>query len=382
MSGSTQKHTPQNAYYKIEENVLLQAVMNTVLDGVLTIDEYGNIYSLNPAAIRIFGYQPDEVIGKNVKILMPEPYHSEHDGYIHNYMQTGDAKVIGIGREVQAKRKDGSVFPMELGVNQMIVDGKRMFVGTIRDISERKAAEEERIKYIAALTRSNQELDDFAYIASHDLKEPLRGLSNNARFLMEDYQEKLDDSGEKRLNRIGYLCQRMEKLVDDLLYFSRLGRQEFAVQEVNLNHVVDDVKSLMETTLQEKNAIILILEPLPTVRCDVPRITEVFNNLISNAVKYNHAAEKRIEIGHTDLAKLNPKQKSRLVLYVKDNGIGIAKEFHEDIFRIFKRLNEENDKVKGTGVGLTFVRKIIERLGGTIWLESEPGKGSTFYFTV
>lgn len=358
----------------------LEAVMNTVLDGLITIDSQGYIQSFNPAAVRIFGYQPGDVIGKNVKMLMPDPYHSGHDGYIRNYLETGERKVIGIGREVAAKRKDGSIFPMELGINEMNVNGDRMFVGTIRDITERKKAEAEIADYLKKLKRSNQELDDFAYIASHDLKEPLRGLSNNALFLKEDYQESLDASAEKRLNRMVYLCERMEVLVDDLLYFSRLGRQELAIQKTDINAVIKDVRMMVEAAFVDEKISILVPDTLPVIICDLPRVTELFRNLITNAIKYNDKTEKIIEIG--SLASHPDVPEDAYIFYVADNGIGIDENFFQDVFRIFKRLNDEDDSVKGTGAGLTFVKKIVERHNGQIWIESKLGVGTTFYFTL
>jgi signal transduction histidine kinase len=236
-------------------------------------------------------------------------------------------------------------------------------------------------RQIEALERSNGELNDFAYIASHDLKEPLRGLFSNATLLREDYAEKLDQEGVSRLLRLGYLCQRMEQLINDLLYFSQLGHQELAVQMTDLNAVIRDIEMMGETMLKEHNATIVIPHELPCIRCDKIRITEVFRNLITNAVKYNDTAMKCVEVGYRDEVKRS-EIVERGVFYVKDNGIGIAEEFHEDIFRIFKRLNAEDDDKKGTGVGLTFVRKIVERHGGRIWLDSAPGLGTTFYFTV
>lgn len=358
-----------------EEASRLAAVMNTVLDGVLTIDRFGTIQSYNPAAERIFGYTPEEVMGKNVKMLMPNPYHSEHDGYLANYHATGEKKVIGIGREVEAKRKDGSIFPMELGINEMHVQDQVMFVGTIRDISERKEAEKSIEKFIEKLKLSNQELDDFAYIASHDLKEPIRGLSNNALFLKEDFEDILGEAGNKRIDRITFLCSRMERLIDDLLYFSRLGRQDLAIQQVDVNLIIEDIKAMLLNTLEDNNAKIIVKNPLPKITCDVPRITEAFRNLITNAIKYNDKAEKHIEVGHY-------MEKDHPVFYVKDNGIGIDSVFFDDMFRIFKRLNDEDDNIKGTGVGLTFVKKIIDRHEGKIWVESEPGQGTTFFFTL
>jgi signal transduction histidine kinase len=237
------------------------------------------------------------------------------------------------------------------------------------------------VRYTEALERSNTELDDFAYIASHDLKEPLRGLFNNARFLHEDYAEKLDREGVSRLLRLGYLCQRMEQLINDLLYFSRIGRQELGIQLTDLNEIIRDIEMMSETTLQECNAAIVIPNELPRISCDKTRISEVFRNLIVNAIKYNDSATKLVEVGYCDEIKTRDGTETQ-VFYVKDNGIGIAEEFHEDIFRIFKRLNAEDDDKKGTGVGLTFVRKIVERHGGRIWLASALGEGTTFYFTI
>jgi PAS domain S-box-containing protein len=360
----------------------LRAVVNNILDGLITIDEAGLIQSFNPASERIFGYQVSEVIGQNIKTLMPEPYHAEHDEYLAQYFATGNPKIIGsAGRELSAKRKDGSIFPMELGISEYRVAGERAFVGIIRDISERKEAEAQLLRYTQALERSNKDLDDFAYIASHDLKEPLRGIFNNAKFLQEDYENILDENGNKLLQRLGYLSKRMEQLVNDLLYFSRLSKQELAIQSTDLNLVVRDIESLMENTIQEQHAIISIPKTLPQIVCDKPRITEVFRNLITNAIKYNDKAQKIIEVGCLEQQRVHEQIESQ-VFYVKDNGIGIEPEFYEEIFRIFKRLNEEDDEKKGTGVGLTFVRKIIERHGGEIWLDSQPGIGTIFYFTI
>ena len=367
----------------ISEANRLNAVMNTVLDGVITISSEGIIKSFNPAAEKIFQYSAAEVIGHNVKRLMPNPYHDQHDGYLKNYLETGDRKVIGIGRQVTAKRKDGTTFPIELGVNEMNIEGQRMFVGTIRDITERVESEEAISSYLAKLKRSNQELDDFAYIASHDLKEPLRGLSNNALFLEEDYEEILDEGGKRRLKRMKFLCHRLETLVDDLLYYSRLGRQDLAIQESDLNVIIKDITLMMETSLKEANAEVIIPQPLPGITCDAPRITEVFRNLITNAVKYNDKENKTIEVGCIKDTILNSHDTpAQPTFYVKDNGIGIKEDFYNDVFRIFKRLNDEDDNIKGTGVGLTFVKKIIERHGGKIWLESELGVGTTFYFNL
>ena len=278
--------------------------------------------------------------------------------------------------------KTAAVFPWSWPLMKCSWMANAFFLGTIRDISERKQAEKEIRDYIKKLQISNQELDQFAYIASHDLKEPLRGLANNAMFLQEDYEAVLDQDGNRRLNRMRFLCSRMEQLVDSLLYYSRLGRQELAIESKDLNQVINKVKELTIPEESEANVQVHIPQVLPVVTCDVPRITELFRNLISNAIKYNQSSTKQIEVGVTQATNPLTDNVESPVFYVKDNGIGIEPRFFEDIFRIFKRLNEEDDAVRGTGVGLTFVKKIIERHNGDIWLESIPGEGSCFYFTL
>jgi signal transduction histidine kinase len=245
----------------------------------------------------------------------------------------------------------------------------------------RRSAEKERV-YVGDLERSNQELDDFAYIASHDLKEPLRGLFNHASFLLEDYKDKIDDEGVRRLNRLGQLCQRMERLINDLMYFSRLGRAHLAMQETDPNAVIVEIQQMMETVLNERCARIVVPRTLPRIVCDRTGVTEVFRNLITNAVKYNDKTERLVEIGFLE-SVITKERTEKGVFYVRDNGMGIDPEFHQEIFRIFKRLQNASDgQETGTGVGLTFVKKIVERHGGRIWLESEAGKGTVFYFSL
>lgn len=349
----------------------LRTVVDHARDGLLTLDATGTIKSFNLACEQIFGYAASEVIGQNIRIVMPDSDPGEYD--------TGDDIF---GRETNGRRKDGSNFPIELSVSAFTSDSARHFSGIIRDITVRKEAELELAKYTHALERSNKELDDFAYIASHDLKEPLRGIHNHSRFLLEDNGDKLDDESVGRLNRLVFLSQRMERLVNDLLYFSRLGRQELAVQATDMNTVISDIESTLEHFLEERGARIVVAEKLPIVTCDKPRVTELFRNLITNAVKYNDKNERKVEIGFLPHKSTPDGNIRRKVFFVKDNGLGIQPEFHQEIFRIFKRLQASKEPEDGTGVGLTFVKKIVERHGGEIWLESEQGKGTTFYFTL
>jgi PAS domain S-box-containing protein len=358
---------------------LLAAIVASSDDAIISKTLDGMITSWNAAAETLFGYPAAEAIGQHVRLIVPPDRWEEEDSII---AQTREGKSIQHYETVRID-KDGRRIDISASISPIhdkagnVVGGARV----VRDIKLRKRHEAELARRAEALERSNKELDDFAYIASHDLKEPLRGLFNNARFLLEDYGDKLAEDGVNRLRRLGYLSQRMEQLVNDLLYFARLGRQEFAIQPTDLNAIIRDVEMMSETTLKERNVTIVIPRPLPRISCDKTRITEVFRNLIINAAKYNDNDVKRIEIGYLPtLATTRGIEKD--VLYVSDDGIGIAEEFHEDIFRIFKRLNAEDDDKKGTGVGLTFVRKIVERHGGRIWFDSSPGEGATFYFTL
>ena len=362
----------------LEENSLqVEVALKNVFGAIITIDTTGIIQMFNPAAEKIFGYEAEEVIGKNIKVLMPEPYYSEHDKYISNYLTTGQAKIIGHGREVTGLRKDGTMFPMELGVSKAEIHGKPMFVGLLHDITARKEAEESVKIHVDALEQSNRELDEFAYIASHDLKEPLRGIYNYSSFLMEDYQDKLDEDGKSKLRTLMKLSQRLEVLIDSLLYFSRVGRSELSVKETDLAAVLEEVIFSLRPFCEETGAEIRVMAELPTMQCDSVRTGEVFRNLISNAIKYNDKEKKQVSVGY----KKSP-EGDYPVFYVQDNGIGIPEKHYESIFRIFKRLHGREKFNGGTGAGLTIARKIVERHGGHIWLESEEGKGTTFYFTL
>jgi two-component system, chemotaxis family, sensor kinase Cph1 len=236
------------------------------------------------------------------------------------------------------------------------------------------------------LERSNSELDAFAYIASHDLKEPLRGIHNYSSFLIEDYGTVLNEDGISKLQTLVRLTQRMEDLINSLLHFSRLGRVELALARTDLNQLVQNALDILKISLESAHVEIRMPRSLPAVQCDRVQISEVFTNLISNAIKYNDHEEKWVEIGYLDfespLKQTDEAIEPMVTFYVRDNGIGIPERHLENIFRIFKRLHGPQKYGGGTGAGLTIAKKIVERHGGTLWVESSPGSGSTFYFTL
>jgi two-component system, chemotaxis family, sensor kinase Cph1 len=226
------------------------------------------------------------------------------------------------------------------------------------------------------LERSHMELDAFAYVASHDLKEPLRGIHNYSRFLLEDCAEQLRPEDVEKLHAMARLTRRMEDLLDSLLHYSRVSRKELRPALCDLNKTVSDVLDSLSVRISESRADISVPRPLPKIEMDEVSISEVFSNLISNALKYNDKPEKSVEIGFEE------RPGAPTVLYVRDNGIGIEAEHLDTVFVIFRRLHGPQDFGGGTGAGLTIARKIVQRQGGRMWIESSPGIGSTFYFTV
>jgi two-component system, chemotaxis family, sensor kinase Cph1 len=236
------------------------------------------------------------------------------------------------------------------------------------------------------LERSNMELDSFAYVASHDLREPLRGIHNYATFLMEDYGDKLGVEGASKLATLMRLTQRMEDLINSLLHYSRFGRTELIFQAVDLGQVVEGVLDMIAIS-QPTPTEFRIPRPLPTVQCDRPQVIELFTNLISNGIKYNDREQKWVEIGYILPEEINPDlpkhlDQSQTVFFVRDNGIGIQTKHLDTIFKIFKRLHPAANYSGGTGAGLTITKKIVERHGGSIVVESTFGVGSIFYFTL
>lgn len=254
-------------------------------------------------------------------------------------------------------------------------DAARSLRQTILETEVRRAEQLTRLN--AELDERNRQLDSFAYVASHDLKEPLRGINNYSNFLMEDCGPQLDDQGMIYLRTMMRLTERMETLLDSLLYYSRLSRAEIQGTKVDVNVVVKDALEMVIARREESGAQITVMADMPEAYGDADRLSEVFSNLVSNAIKYNDKTPPKIDIGWQIT-----EENDAPVYFVRDNGIGIAPEHKNIVFQIFKRLHGRDEYGGGVGAGLTIVRKIIERHGGSIWTESKQGYGTTFYFTL
>lgn len=364
------QHKPAEAALR-ESEARLRAVVETAVDAIITIDERGIINAFNPAAERLFGYPAAEVTGRNVALLMPSPDREAHDGYLQRYLQTGEKRIIGIGREVTARRRDGSTFPVDLAVSEFTLGEQRLFTGMVRDISARKQAEARQAQLLQEIEAANEELKNFAYVVSHDLKAPLRGIGSLADWLMSDYADKLDDQGREYLALMKNRVSRMDALIDGVLEYSRVGRIKENRAAIDLNLLVADVIQLLAPPPGIK---VVVAEPLPTVVAERTRMQQLFQNLIGNAIKHLDKPQGQVRVACANGGGC-------WTFSVADNGPGIEPRHHERIFHLFQTLTPR-DRKESTGVGLALVKKIVELYGGRVWVESAPGQGSTFYFTL
>lgn len=368
-----------------ERDARLEAVIENAPDGMIVVDRDGTLLQVNARMVALTGYARDELLGNRVEMLVPEPFRAAHAGHRDGYFAAPAVRPMKGQGQLTLRRKDGDEVPVEISLAPIGEGDASATIASVRDVTERVRMEEENRRFVAELEASNKELDDFAYIASHDLKEPLRGIHHYATFVLEDYADRLDDEGREKLATLTRLTQRMEDLINDLLAYSRLGRVEMARAETDLDALVRDLVDALHVTLKERGCNVVIPSPLPTVHCDRVRVREVFANLIANASKYNDSPEPTVEIGALPgpaPAGGDGDPVAGPVFYVRDNGIGIPERHQGAVFHIFKRLHARDRYGGGTGAGLTIVKKIVEQHGGRIWIDSAPGKGATFHFTL
>jgi len=349
------------------------AILETAVAGIITINERGIVESLNPAAERTFGYSTSEVIGQNVRMLMPSPYQEEHDRHLDSYLTTGRKKIIGMGREVVGCKNDGTTFPMELAVSEVQLGDRRIFSGIVRDITERKRAELELERRTHELARSNVELEQFAYVASHDLQEPLRMIGSFTQLLARRYGGQLNATADEFISYIVDGVSRMQALINDLLAYSQVGTRDATFQPSGCEAVIEQALANLKPSIDETGAVITH-SPLPSLWADGTQLVQLFQNLIGNAIKYRGEAPPRIHLAAE-------RQGEEWVFSIRDNGIGFDPKHAERIFTIFQRLHDR-DEYPGTGIGLAICKKIVEHHAGRIWAESEPGRGSGFFFTI
>ena len=366
----TKQRASEYALREAEER--MRSVVNHVIDGIITIDERGLVESFNPAAEKTFGYPAGEVVGRNVKMLMPEPHQSGHDGYITNYLRTNQPKIIGIGREVEGLRSDGSIFPMDLAVSEFHLGGRRYFTGIIRDITERKRLERELHKRVAELDETGHRKDEFLAMLAHELRNPLAAITTAMQLsTMSGVQDQINWSMEVINRQVKHLS----RLIDDLLDVSRItrGKVQLRKEQIDANPVINSALETVRPLIQQRNhELIVSLQPGLRLVADPTRLEQILVNLLTNAAKYT-------ESGGT-IWFTGGQEGNDLVINVRDTGIGIRPEKLPQMFELFVQGDRSLARSEGgLGIGLTLVRSLTEMHGGTVSATSEgPGRGSEF----
>jgi two-component system CheB/CheR fusion protein len=368
------------------ESRRLATVVRDSNDAITVMGLDGQILAWNRGAERMYGYTEAEALEMNTRELIPEDHQAETFVLSQSISRAEEIPSF----QTQRICKDGRRLAVSVTLT-LLRDEKGSDWGiatTERDVTQSleqvRALSQQLQDRNSELERTNKELEDFAQIASHDLKEPLRGIHNFSAFLLEDHADQLDNEGRRKLGTIIRLTRKMQTLIESLLHLAHAGRAGVSLGPISLQALVEEVVDSLYISLEEHGVEVRIPKPLPTIHCDRVRVAEVFRNLISNAMRYNDKSEKWIEIGYDegDSGPETANKRASTVLYVRDNGIGIPPEELGSIFRIFRRLHPPDDYGGGTGAGLAIAKKIVEGHGGRIWVDSTPGEGTTFYFTI
>jgi PAS domain S-box-containing protein len=351
-----------------------RGLLEAAPDAMVVVNHSGEIVLLNVQAEKQFGYRRDELVGQKVKNIIPE-------GFAERLIADGTrsaaealAQQIGTGIELSGRRKDGSEFPIEIMLSPLENAEGILVTAAIRNISMRKNADLHLVQKVEELNRSNEELQQFSYVASHDLQEPLRMVASYTQLLASRYKGKLDADADEFIDFAVDGCNRMQRLIQDLLAYSRSGADGKALEKRSSEDALNNALKNLTGTIAESGAVVTH-DALPVITTDDTQLEQVFQNLVGNAIKYRGTAVPTV---HISAAR---KGLDEWTFSVRDNGLGIEAQYFERIFILFQRLHGRTE-FKGTGIGLAICKKIVEGLGGRIWVESQVGKGSTFYFAL
>jgi PAS domain S-box-containing protein len=365
-----------------ESEAKLRTTFATMADGIVITGLDEKVADCNDAILHLTQRSRDEILGKPFVDLLPPEFRSLiHDarkllvGAIFGTTGPGHREKEPVRTDFHVLGKTGERVDIAADIS-LIEDASRQpaaFLIVARDVTERKRMEQRLDSTLADLQRSNAELEQFAYIASHDLQEPLRMITSYVQIIEEDYTGKLDADADEYIAFTVDGAKRMQTLIDDLLAYSRVGTRGEPFMPTSMNRVLSEAIANLEVAIEESHAVVTH-DQLPTVLGDESQLIQLFQNLLGNAIKFRGDDAPMIHVGVEET-------KDGWVFSVRDNGIGIDIQYAERIFTVFQRLHARDD-YPGTGIGLAVVKKIVERHGGRIWVESEPAQGSTFYFTL
>ncbi|MBL4868310.1 MAG: PAS domain S-box protein [Pseudomonadales bacterium] len=382
---TTSLHDEQNKLKRSKEELanreaLFRGVLESSNDGVLMADSHGQITLVNQALADMTGYSINELVGQTIEKLVADPLNN-HKSLRNAYIQNPSNRKISAGKTLYALHKTGSQFPVEISLTSVNTDQGIIVTAMIQDISIRHKTAREKEDLVKSLEEKNAELERFTYTVSHDLKSPLVTINGFIGLLEKDIADKDADKIESDFTRIKEATNVMQNLLHDLLELSRIGRQDSIRVDVPVNELIDSVLKILETKINATKAKITVTPNLPSIHVEEARFKEVFLNLIENSLNYrrdNVASE--ITIGTLNHEESHEENHDKVTFFVKDNGTGIDPRYHEKIFKLFERLNSNNE---GTGVGLAIVKRIMEVHAGRIWVESDKNEyGSTFFFTL
>jgi PAS domain S-box-containing protein len=351
-----------------------RGLLEAAPDAMVVVNQAGKIVLLNVQAEKKFGYHRDELLGQKVKNIIPEGFAERLVADALRSVEDALAQQIGTGIELTGRRKDGSEFPIELMLSPLEGAEGILVTAAVRDITVRKQADAHLLNKVEELKRSNEELGQFAYIASHDLQEPLRMVASYTQLLSRRYKGKLDADADEFIAFAVDGASRMQRLIQDLLAYSRVGTKGRDLLDISSEEALLSALLNLRGAIAESGAQVTH-DPLPDVLADETQLVQLFQNLVGNAIKYQSAGVPRVHIAAArDGAK-------KWAFSVKDNGLGIDPQYFERIFGMFQRLHKR-EEFAGTGIGLAICKKIVERHGGNISVESQPGQGSTFSFAL
>jgi len=363
----------QSKLEKTEESVeKIRTIFKHAPDAIIVINSRGVVEQWNPAAEEIFGWSEDEVMSKPIHtIIIPENYREKHLNGMNRFLKTGKSSVTKL--QLKSLRKNNKEIDVELTISYAMVKGEYLFIGFLRDISKKIKAEQEIGKRTIQLETANKELEEFAYTVSHDLRGPLRTLEGFSKLLFDKYNERLDSDATRWLNFINKNALKMDLIINDLLEFSIISRQEIILDQFDTKSLIDGVMKECLSSYKKIKVEPKVDIEFPTTYGDRSSLRKVWQHLINNALKFS---------SKKDVVKLEiqVKRAGNAIIYsIEDNGTGFNMEHSDKIFGVFERLHKESE-FEGNGIGLAIVSKIIEKHNGKIWIESKVGGGTKFYF--